>query len=88
MENIEENSESLKYQLLAFLVHDIIKHFIFTYFFKEQHLKYQLVVFLVHDVIKQFIFAYLDLGNIEENCEMRWKINKKSKLNSEKVWKK
>ena len=32
-----------------------------------------------------------DLENTEENCEMKWKIWKKSKLNSEKIgkiWKK
>jgi hypothetical protein len=28
-----------------------------------------------------------DLENTEENCEMRGKIWKKSKLNSEKIWK-
>jgi hypothetical protein len=27
------------------------------------------------------------LENTEENCEMIWKIWKKSKLNSEKIWK-
>ena len=50
--------QRLKYQLVVFLVHDVIKHFIFPYFFKPQRLKYQLVVFLVHDVIKHFIFPY------------------------------
>ena len=27
------------------------------------------------------------MKNTEENCEMIWKIWKKSKLNSEKIWK-
>ena len=27
------------------------------------------------------------MENTEENCEMIWKIWKKSKLNSEKIWK-
>jgi hypothetical protein len=27
------------------------------------------------------------LENTEENCEMIWKIWKKSRLNSEKIWK-
>ena len=27
------------------------------------------------------------MENAEENCELRWKIWKKSKLNSEKIWK-
>jgi hypothetical protein len=26
------------------------------------------------------------MENTEENCEMRWKIWKKPKLNSEKIW--
>ena len=28
-----------------------------------------------------------DLENMEENCEMIWKISKKGKLNSENIWK-
>ena len=27
------------------------------------------------------------MQNVEENCEMIWKISKKGKLNSEKIWK-
>ena len=27
------------------------------------------------------------MENTEENCQMIWKIHKKSKLNSEKIWK-
>ena len=54
--------QRLKYQLVVFLVHDVMKHFIFPYFFPEhfeiQRLKCQLVVFLVHDVIEHFIFPY------------------------------
>ena len=26
------------------------------------------------------------MENMEENCEMIWKISKKGKLNSEKIW--
>ena len=51
----------MKYQLLAFKVHDVIKTLSRTfsrtfplYFFKPQRLKYQLLYFLVHDVIKHF----------------------------------
>jgi len=28
-----------------------------------------------------------DMENMEENCEMIWKIWKKGKFNSEKIWK-
>ena len=45
----------MKYQLLAFKVHDVIKTLPRTfspYFFKTQRLKYSLVAFPVHDVIK------------------------------------
>jgi hypothetical protein len=44
--------------LLAFLVHDVIKHFIFPHFFKLQRLKWKVTCFLVHDVTKHFIFLY------------------------------
>ena len=47
----------MKYQLLGFKVHDVIKTLprtFSTYFFKTQRLKYQLLPFLVHDVIKHF----------------------------------
>ena len=47
----------MKYQLLAFKVHDVIKTLTRTfslYFFKPQRLKYQLLPFLVHDFIKHF----------------------------------
>ena len=27
------------------------------------------------------------MENTEENCEKKWKIRKKSKLNSDKIWK-
>jgi hypothetical protein len=27
-----------------------------------------------------------DMENMEENCEMIWKISKKGKLNSDKIW--
>ena len=50
-------SQRMKYQLLAFKVHDVIKTLSRTfspYFFKTQRLKYPLVAFLVHDVIKHF----------------------------------
>ena len=49
--------QRLKYQLLAFLVHDLIKTFSRTfslYFFKSQRFKYQILSFLVRDVIKHF----------------------------------
>ena len=49
--------QRLKYQLLAFLVHDVNKTFSCTfslYFFKPQRLKYQLLALLVHDVNKHF----------------------------------
>ena len=49
--------QRLKYHLLAFLVHDLIKTFSRTFslsFFKPQRFKYQLLAFLVHDVIKHF----------------------------------
>ena len=47
----------MKYQLLGFKVHDVIKTLPRTfspYFFKTQRLKYPLVAFPVHDVIKHF----------------------------------
>jgi hypothetical protein len=44
--------------LLAFLVHDVIKHFIFPYFFRPQLCKTTLLACLVHDVTKHFIFPY------------------------------
>ena len=47
----------MKYQLLGFKVHDVIKTLprtFSTYFFKTQRLKYPLVAFPVHDVIKHF----------------------------------
>ena len=47
----------MKYQLLGFKVHDVIKTLprtFSTYFFKTQRLKYQLLPFLVDDVIKHF----------------------------------
>ena len=47
----------MKYQLLAFKVHDVIKTLprtFSTYFFKTQRVKYPLVAFLVHDFIKHF----------------------------------
>ena len=49
--------QRLKYQFLAFPVHDVIKTFSGTfssYFFKPKRLKYQELAFLVHDVIKHF----------------------------------
>ena len=49
--------QRLKYQLLPFLVHDVIKRFSRTfslYLFKPQRLKYQLLAVLVPDVIKTF----------------------------------
>jgi hypothetical protein len=43
-------------------VHDVIKHFIFPYFFhvlfQTARLKCNVTSFLVHDVIKHFIFPY------------------------------
>ena len=47
----------MKYQLLAFIVHDVIKTLsrkFVPFFLKPQRLKYQLVAFLVHDVIEHF----------------------------------
>ena len=47
----------MKYQLLAFKVHDVIKTLprtFSTYFFKAQRVKYPLVAFLVHEVFKHF----------------------------------
>ena len=47
----------MKYQLLAVIVHDLIKTLsrtLFPYFFKPQRLKYQFLGFLVHDVIEHF----------------------------------
>ena len=47
----------MKYQLLAFKVHDVIKTLTRTfslYFFKPQPMKYQLLAFLVHSVISHF----------------------------------
>ena len=49
--------QRMKYQLLALIVHDLIKTLSRTfslYFFKPQRLKYQLLAFLVHYVINHF----------------------------------
>jgi hypothetical protein len=55
--------QRLRYQLVVFLVHDVIKHFIFPYFFSRTFSNRNvwnatLLAFLVHDVIKHFIFPY------------------------------
>ena len=47
----------MKYQLLAFKVHDVIKTLprtFSTYFFKTQRVKYPMAAFTVQDVIKHF----------------------------------
>ena len=53
--------QRLKYQLLPFLVHDVIQTFsrtFFLYFFKPQRLKYQLLADLVHDVLEIFFRTF------------------------------
>ena len=45
--------QRLKYQLVAFLAHDVMKTFSCT-FSNHNRLKYQFLGFLVHDVIEHF----------------------------------
>jgi hypothetical protein len=81
--------------LLAFLVHDVMKHFIVPYFFKPQSLKCNVTCFSSTWRYKTFHFPVLfqtatfeiQRLKIKLNSEKIWKIQKKSKLSSEKIWK-